>query len=296
MSTIVRRLFLCIIGIIAGLAAWPVAEISLMFQESFTTYLVFNIFLGIIFGIIMGGFFGSGDGILTSVKSHIFKGMIHGAIIGIAGGICGFLIGQACLFVVGEMFIHSMKSFNTIGFPISRAIGWAVLGVFVGMGDGIRSRSFDKIKVGIIGGISGGFLGGLALEYLRLLLPNIMFARLVGLIIFGCFIGLFYGFIENKLSFGVLRLLNGKYKGKEFIINQRKMRIGVSKKNDIVLEEYTKIADIHAELKYKKDELIIKTIDTKKPVIVNDDKIKEHHLKFEDVIQIGTAKLFYKFG
>ena len=86
MSTLMRRLFLCAIGIIAGLAAWPFAETILLFQTAFPSYLVFSIFLGMIFGLIMGGFFGTSDGIIMSAKSTILSGAFLGVLIGIAGG------------------------------------------------------------------------------------------------------------------------------------------------------------------------------------------------------------------
>ncbi len=295
MSILIRRIYLCVIGMLAGLAAWPFAETALLFQNGFSSYLFFSIFLGIIFGFIMGGFFGTSDGIITSIKRNIISGAVHGALIGIAGGIIGFLIGQAALFIIGDSLIHTTKSFRTIGFPLSRAIGWAFLGIFIGMVDGVRSRSFDKIKVGLIGGIIGGFLGGLVLEYLRLLVPSIMLARLTGLVIFGLCIGLFYGFVENQLSYGVLRLLNGKYKGKEFLINQRKMKIGSTDKNTIVLPGYDKISETHAELISKGDNVTIVSHSPKTVISVNDDKVEQHQLILDDVIQIGSAKFIYKF-
>jgi hypothetical protein len=280
---------------IAGLAAWPFAETTLLYHQDFSTYLVFNIFLGIVFGLVMGVFFGSSDGILSSITHHLIRGVMHGALLGAVGGMIGCIVSQGILFLVGNVIIHSTKDMNLIGFPISRAIGWAVLGIFIGLVDGVRSGSWNKMKVGILGGISGGFLGGLVLEYLRLIMPNIVFARMFGLILFGLFIGFFYGLVESQLSFGTLRILNGRNKGKEFLINQRRMRLGFTKKNDIVLNEYSNIADQHAELRCKKNEVIIKNINKRKPLIVNDDKVSEHHLKFEDVIQIGNAKLFYKY-
>ncbi len=295
MSVLFRRLFLCLIGILAGLAAWPFAEVTLLFQSDFTSYLFFTIFLGMVFGLVVGGFFGSSDGVIMSIKMNVFSGMLHGALIGVVGGIVGFLIGQAVLFIIGDMFIHSMRSFNTIGLPISRAVGWAMLGIFIGLVDGVRLKSFDKIKVGIIGGIIGGFLGGLALEYLRLLVPGTTISRLIGLLIFGLSIGFFYGLVENRLSYGVLRLLNGKYKGKEFLVNQRKMGIGSSDKNSIVLTGYKDINDSHADLLLNRNEVIISTGDPKKTVLVNDDKISKHQLKMDDVVKIGSAKLLFKF-
>ncbi len=295
MSTLTRRIFLCVIGILAGLAAWPIAEATLLFQTNFPSYLIFTIFLGLVFGLIMGAFFGSSDGIIMSLTYNTLSGMLHGAIIGMAGGVIGFIIGQAALFIIGDIFIHSMKSFNTIGLPISRAIGWASLGIFIGIVDGVRTRSANKIKVGIIGGIIGGFLGGLALEYIRLIIPSITISRMAGLLVFGLLIGFFYGLVENRFSFGVLRLLNGKFKGKEFLVNHRKMKIGSSEKNHIVLSGYTDVSDHHAELLLKGEEVIITNSESKKPVLVNDDKIAKQMLKLEDVIKIGSAKLIFKF-
>lgn len=299
MSVLMRRIILCVVGLLAGLASWPVLETLLTAQSSFPSLLVFSVVTGIVFGVFMGGFFGSSEGIIISVRKRIVSGVAAGALIGIAGGTAGFLAGQAALFFTGEYLVHSSRSFNTFGFPVSRAVGWAFLGIFIGMVEGIRDRSIDKIKVGIAGGLAGGFVGGLALEYLRLLIPNIMLARLFGLLIFGIFIGFFYGLIEDRMSFGVLRVLNGKLRGKEFLVNQRRLRIGGSEKNDIRLDEYRDVADFHTELKVKRKkgdfDIILKNLDSQAPAAVNDDRIDEHILKLNDVIKIGSVKLMYRF-
>ncbi len=295
MSTTIKKLYLCLIGMIAGLASWPFAEASIYFQSYFPSYLIFSIFLGLIFGLIMGLFFSSSEGIIQHDAGKVMKGMVAGALFGIIGGVLGFLIGQTVLFLIGDKFIHSKINFDLIGLPISRAIGWAILGIFIGITDGVRAGSSKKIKIGLIGGLLGGLLGGLALEYSRFLIPDFLFARLIGLLIFGLFIGLFYGFIEKQLSMGVLYLLNGKYKGKEYLVNQGRIKIGSSKKNDITLNEYEQIDDNHAKLYIKKDELFIKNLSQKNPVKVNDDIINEHKLKLEDVIKIGEAKFLYKY-
>ncbi|MCK5503832.1 MAG: hypothetical protein KAJ10_01650 [Thermodesulfovibrionia bacterium] len=299
MSVLMRRIILCVIGLLAGLASWPALETLLMTQSSFPSLLVFSVFIGIIFGVFMGGFFGSGEGIIISVKKKLVSGIATGAVIGIVGGTVGFLVGQAALFFTGEYLVHSSRNFNTFGFPVSRAVGWAFLGIFIGMVEGVRAGSFDKIKVGMAGGLAGGFIGGLGLEYFRLLLPDIMLARLLGLLIFGGFIGFFYGLLEDRMSFGVLRVLNGRLRGKEFLVNQRRLRIGGSDKNDIRLDDYQDIADFHTELRVNRKkgdfDVVLKNLDTQAPAAVNDDRIDEHILKFNDVIKIGTVKMMYKF-
>ena len=120
MSTSVKRLFLCIIGILAGIASWAVIEIIIIFQVHFPSYLIFSITLGVCVGVFTSGFFGSSEGLFLAEKSKIIKGIITGAFVGMIGGIIGFLIGQASLFIIGERLIHSMKQFKMIGLPISR--------------------------------------------------------------------------------------------------------------------------------------------------------------------------------
>jgi len=218
-------------------------------------------------------------------------GMVSGAV----AGILGFLASQLVIFITGEFLLHNMRSFNSIGLPLSRAIGWAVMGIFIGAGEGVRAKSFTKIKIGALGGLTGGMAGGLVLEYLIYLWPDIIFARFSGLVIFGIMLGFFYGLVESKLSFGKFYLLNGKYKGKEFIINQRSLKIGKKRINDIVLNDYRKIEDIHAELKINGDELFIKPQSLNNLIKVNDRHINFHRLIRDDVIQLGSAKLLYRF-
>lgn len=296
MSTLMKRIFLCIIGILAGIAAWSVAELILLIQHVFPTYLFFSIFLGGIFGVFVGAFFSSSQGIFAMDNSKLLWGMITGAVLGIAGGVMGFLIGQGALFVIGEYLVNTSRSFSKIALPLSRSIGWAILGIFIGSTEGIRSRSLNKLAVGILGGLLGGIAGGLIVEYIRLFMPNMVIARFIGLLVFGLSIGFFYGLVEKKLSYGVLRLLNGKYKGKEYLINQKRTRIGSLKKNDINLIDYEYVDDKHAELIVKKNNVYIKNISIIEPAQVNDEMIDEEMLKLQDVIKIGNAKFLYRFN
>lgn len=293
MSITLRKIIFCFVGLFAGLAAWPLAEIILLFQISFPSYLIFSIFLGAIFGLIFGFFMGAKESQTLANKKKLINRIFTGSLIGSLGGAAGFLIGQALLFLLGEYFIHSGKANIDIGLPLSRAIGWAFLGLFVGVTDGIRTGSLRKIKVGALGGFLGGILGGLALQYIGVFIESMMLARLIGLLLLGLSIGFFYGLVEDHLSYGVLRLLNGKNKGKEFLINQRKTRIGSADKMDIQLNQYGNIAEFQAEVVSKRDSLLIKNKDKNSSILVNDKTINEHELKFEDVIQIGKAKMIY---
>src|SRR5512142_332720 len=200
MTTLVRRLIILALGILAGVCVWPAAELVLTLQGGFPSYLAFLAVLGALVGALMGVFFGAAEGITSRIKARIPNGILLGAIVGLVGGAVGALVGQAALWIIGGMILRSYANFQWVVLPVSRSIGWAVLGMFVGAGEGIRAASPKKIVVGVIGGLIGGLVGGAALEYSRLLLPHIVFSRLIGLVILGLAIAFFYALIEQGMS------------------------------------------------------------------------------------------------
>jgi hypothetical protein len=295
MSTGLRRVILLCLGILGGLAAWPLTELIVSQQARFPSYLLFVAVLGAAVGALIGAFFGAAAGIFARVGGRTAGGMLVGAAVGLVGGIIGLAIGQAALFLIGGLFLSSYHSFQTAGLPIARAVGWAFLGIFVGLGEGIRAGSGKKMGIGLIGGLIGGLVGGFALEYSRLYLPRELPSRLIGLIVLGLAIGLFYGIIERSMAYGTLRVLNGRLKGKEFILNEGRIRIGRARRNQITLEPYEKLADRQAQIRFRRGEAVLTNLEPRYPVLVNDRPVTEHRLKYEDVLKIGSAKLFYKY-
>jgi hypothetical protein len=241
MSTGLRRLILLCLGILGGVAAWPLTELIVEAQARFPSYLLFVGALGGAVGLLMGAFFGSAAGIFARVG------------------------------------------------------GWAFLGIFVGAAEGFRAASGKKIGIGLIGGLIGGLVGGAALEYSRLYLPPSLPSRLIGLIVLGLAIALFYGIIEHSMAFGTLRVLNGRLKGKAFVLNEGRIRIGRARRNQITLEPYENLADRQAQIRFRRREALLTNLEPKYPVLVNDQPVKEHRLKYEDVLKIGSAKLFYSY-
>ena len=104
MSLTMRIFFFALIGIIAGILAWPLAELAIYLQADFPSLLIYSIVVGIAIGLFMGACFGMFEGI-TSHSSHKLKsGIIMGLIIGIFSGVIGVLIGQAALIFLGTTF------------------------------------------------------------------------------------------------------------------------------------------------------------------------------------------------
>ncbi|MBA7652298.1 hypothetical protein ES703_60128 [subsurface metagenome] len=294
MSLTTRIVFFGLIGILAGILTWPFAELILYYQASFPTLLLFNIALGITVGLFMGACFGTSEGIIAASKVKIRTGIATGVIAGIIGGIIGFVAGQAALLFLGTTFFHSTYGFQKIGFPVSKAVGWATFGMCAGMAHGIRRQAGSKIRNGIIGGFIGGFLGGLAVEYIKVLSPGNVYARLVGLMVLGLLIGIFYGIIENKLAKASLLLLNGKYKDREFLLTQRLTNIGRSPKTEVGLSGYNNVADVHTIIKKEKDDFVLTDAGSKNGTLINDDKTGRVKLRNGDVIRIGDAQFIFR--
>jgi len=292
MSTAKRRLILCALGALAGVLAWPLTEVILSRQAVFPSYLVFSIALGALFGLILGAFFGSAYGITSYIRRRIWTGVLTGSLIGLAGGIVGFLFGQAVLFLLGNLVLTSQRNLQRIGLPVARALGWSVLGVFVGMSEGLRVLSLKKTAVGALGGFVGGLAGGFLLEYSGLLFPGFPAARLAGFLLFGLLIGFFYGLVEKQLSYGVLRVLNGAHKGKEYLVGQARMTVGSAAKCDMSLPGYRGVGDVHADLAARSKEITLRRRDAGGEILVNEEPVAERRvLKYEDVVRMGSAKL-----
>jgi hypothetical protein len=295
-TTFARRMILLALGVLAGIALWPVAEEILFQQKGFYSYLGFLAVLGAVVGALMGAAFGAAEGITSRVRERIPWGMALGAFVGLVGGAAGLLAGQAALWLIGGLFLQGYHDFQWVVLPVSRAVGWAVLGMFVGAAEGVRALSAKKVVVGVLGGLVGGLAGGFVLEYLRLLVPGLALFRLAGLVVLGAAIAAFYGIIEHGMSFGVLRILTGELKGKEYLLNQRRMRIGRSRRNEIALRSYEELADFQAQVVIRKGEPILENLDPDLPIQINERRVSERALKFGDVIRIGPAKIYYRAG
>ncbi len=155
-------------------------------------------------------------------------------------------------------FLQSYRNFQRVVLPLSHAIGWAVLGVFVGAGEGVRAASSEEDRrwessAAWRAGCSVAFV----LEYSRLLLPRVGISRLIGF----AMLGLGHRRVLRPDRAGhVLRnpaRPDGGLKGKEFLLNQRRMRLGRSPRNEIALPSYEDLADRQAQVRIRKGEVVL---------------------------------------
>lgn len=238
----------------------------------------------------MGAAFGVAEGITSRITSHVPDGAVLGAAVGLVGGAAGAVAGQAALWIFGGLVLRTYEGFQWAVLPVSRAVGWAVIGVFVSVGEGVRALSPKRIVVGLIGGFIGGLIGGLLLEYCGLLLPARVFPRLIGLAALGLSIALLHGLIESGVSFGTLRVLTGALRGKEFLINQGRMRIAKSHGAEIWLPD---LEDVTVELRVRQGEVFLRNLSPEAPLLINEQHVHEQQLVTGDVVRVGSTAFYY---
>ena len=207
------------------------------------------------------------------------------------GGAGAMIISQWILYGIGNTEKFTSITTTSLIKPLSRAFGWSILGLIIGSLDGIRSGSTKRTLVGITGGLIGGFIGGVMLEFLTVFWSKKLFARGTGIMLLGIGIGLFFAIFEYSRSYGILKILTGPYKGKEYVLIMKNTRLGSSSRSHLPLKNYSGVRKNHAIITANRNGVKIRKIES--PIIVNEKSVIEKELKYEDVIQLGNVKLLY---
>lgn len=289
-----RKIVSLSIGLLAGIASWSLVEIFYSWQGISQSYLALSIGMGIAFGGVMGAFNGGREGILEKNNRKMLTGLIWGTLIGMGGGAVGMLAGQAVHFALVEQSRYVDPRFTVILQLLARECGWILLGLFVGIGSSMRSKSLRKILIGAGGGLLGGLVGGLCLESFQWFIKNIVLARAIGFVLMGTVLTYFLFEMEQIFSHGVIRVLNGPLKGKTFDINTRAAVIGNNSSCDVALPGLTEIEPRHATLVMTRKGIEIHPENESTRLFVNETETKAKTLKLDDVIEVGSTKLIYE--
>ena len=248
--------------------------------------------------------FGTLLGVLLAAAQHMLSGRrqfyrILPFAIG-AGAFCAFLGVQFGMSLMAPLYAATVRNpAQFLGNVIARGLAWMMIGGFVGLGDGFRTRSMQTGRNGAIGGLLGGFLGGLLFECIPFLLPTLKVgavSRMVEFATTGASIGLFIGLVQQFLQEAWLRLELGRNEGRDFVIDQDTMTLGRSELDGIPLYGDPQIAKSHALLQKVNGTWMLSdrgqsTVGT----LVNGQRIgASHTLRPGDRISIGSANLTFQ--
>src|SRR5262249_9458243 len=119
-----------------------------------------------------------------------------------------------------------------------RIVGWALLGVVVGLGVGWASGSAARKRNGALGGLIGGALGGLFYQTLTTSFPQ-FFGRAIAIIVLGALIGFFIVLVGELLKrgwrSGTRSQSRNAREGREYPLTKPVTIIGRAEESDIGL-------------------------------------------------------------
>ena len=287
-----------IAGGLGGLLAWAINEPQtgsaerLGQQTSGQVFLHSLVFFAIAGGVI-GLFLGAVEGVSTfnARKAAIGGGL--GLAIGAVGGALAGLLGQAAYGALG-----GTGDRITIPQIMARTVGWAIAGLFIGLGQGAMARSVKKIINGLCGGALGGFAGGLLFDPIGVVMaltgyPGLM-SRLLALVVIGAASGAAIGIIEELRKEAWVVIVGGPLTGKQFILYRAATTIGTSPACDIALLKDHSIAPQHCVIEAAGAHHVLRDLGSATGTFVNRSPVQRHQLRRGDVIQIGQTALEYQ--
>src|SRR5580704_17369034 len=211
-----KLLFYAAAGGLGGLGAWGAAEPFLGIHFVYGR----DMLLGALVGLFIGAFLASIEALSVGQWRQAGRGLQFGAI----GGAAGLLVGEFAFDVIG--------GFN------GRILGWAVLGLVVGLGVGWATRSGARRRNGAIGGLVGGATGGFCYHALTATFPQ-AFGRAIAIILIGALIVFFIGLVSELLKRGWLMVVRSQSRnareGREYPLVKNVTIIGRAEESDIGL-------------------------------------------------------------
>jgi hypothetical protein len=274
-----KLLFYVVAGALGGMAAWGAAE---PFMGIRNVYLR-DLLLGAMIGLFIAAFLASIEALSVSQWRQAARGVRFGVIIGSIGGVIGLLVAEL--------------TFDVLPGLTGRILGWAVLGLLVGLGVGWATRSNARRRNGAIGGLLGGAVGGLFYQTVTAAFPQ-SFGRAIAIIILGALIGFFIGLVGELLKRGWLMVVRSQSRnareGREYPLSKKVTIIGRAEESDIGLFGDQSVLAQHAIVRHEgKDFFVTPTGGGR--VLVNRQPVNGRQvLKSGDRIEVGGTLFLFR--
>jgi len=295
-------------GTCSAMLAWVVIDFNGYYTlsgaaaaKSFIELFSEQAFVGAVFGIFVGLGIGFINGLSGGSGRLIRRDTMWGAAVGLGGGLLGLFFGQ--LFF-GSLYrdpreavsISALGPFIFIWNVLVRALGWSLIGLFLGMAQGLPSGSKKAARHGAVGGFIGGLLGGTLFEIVPYILPPGtrnpgVVSRGISMTITGASIGFFIGLVENLLKQAWIRVVQGRNEGREYIISKGRTTIGRDELSDVGLFGDRSISPLHAVIEAQSGRHVLRDAGSSLGTAVNGQRVPEHTLRDGDIIEISSMRL-----
>ncbi|QEH37938.1 hypothetical protein OJF2_65340 [Aquisphaera giovannonii] len=191
-------------------------------------------------GLLIGGSVGSFLGACGPFRDGAWRRLARA----VAWGVPAAAIGGALGLVLGEQVIGLFQ-----GGILGRACSWAVLGLGIGVGQGIAGRSRQRLVMGLIGGGIGGFVGGMSFEAIRVAMGNrTELGQALGIVILGAGLGLSLALVEQALRRAWIQVLSGRQEGRTYLLDRPICRLGLDERAEVGIFGDPGVARQHARI------------------------------------------------
>ncbi len=238
---------------------------------------------GLAIGGTVGFFLNASGPFRDGAWLKLARASTWGAIAGAAGGALGL--------VLGEMVIGLFR-----GGLVGRSLSWAVLGLGIGVSQGLADRSRQRLFYGLIGGALGGAIGGYFFEMLRVVLGERHdLGQGLGIAILGAGLGLFLALVEQVLRRSWVQVLSGRQEGRSYLLSKQRSAIGLNERAEVGLFADPLIARQHAEIERTARGYVLHNVNASNRTIVNGSGVTgDVLLKDGDRIELGRTLLVFR--
>ncbi len=225
----------------------------------------------------------------------------YGVILGLLGGAAGLWLGDWVNFKLVEK-IGATRGAGLILLAtlLARGLGWMVLGMAVGISEGIAARSLGKLSYGTAGGALGGFVGGalfaLALERTKTHPEHTALWGAIGLVILGACIGSLSALVQAVFQPASVKVLRGWQEGREYPLDKKDNLLGRDEHADIALFRDMRVEKRHAIIQRDGARFLLRNNQAPPDFTrVNDEPVAAaHDLRDGDRIQLGNVVLRFQ--
>jgi hypothetical protein len=283
--------YLGLAGLVGAFLAWAICEPAFVDgpagQEQWGNSLIFPLMI-----IFMSLGFGVAESV---VERSVQKVALRGLLSLVIGAPLGFVF----YFVANVVFNIALTVVQGLGvasaanpvFWVARAVAWIVFGVAGGVVYGLVGQSGKKCLYGIIGGMIGAGIGGLAFDPISLVLGTATLSRAFGMMMFGATTGVAMGMVENALKSRWLFVTGGPLAGKQFILYKPLTSMGSRQGCDIYLFKDPSVLPSHANIELRGNKLWLNAAGG---VVVNGQQVQQRSLNHGDLVQIGRYSFSYQ--
>lgn len=240
---------------------------------------IIALFMGLSLGLGEGVFYGSAG-----------KALQYAAIGAGVSLVMGFISGYLAQWMYASLLGDEPSD---IAAALIRGLGWAVMGLGVGVAVGLIKPAGKRILYCSLGGLAGGFLGGFLFNYICMIIPDDIVARGTAIVIMGLLIGLGVGLLEQFAKQAWLKVIRGEFEGKEYLVFAGTTSIGNNGKNTIVLFKDKLVGPHHCDIILEGNKYVLVDCGTPMGTVVNGMRITRHVLRQGDAIAIGNSVLVF---